>query len=48
MTEALDLLEPLLSDRVDFVRQGAYIATAMVLIQHSAGKVDLGLAFLPC
>ncbi|CAI7735047.1 unnamed protein product [Closterium sp. NIES-53] len=32
---AVDLLEPLTSDGVDFVRQGALIATAMVLMQCS-------------
>ncbi|CAI6009641.1 unnamed protein product, partial [Closterium sp. NIES-65] len=32
---ALDLLEPLTSDGVDFVRQGAVMATAMVLMQCS-------------
>lgn len=35
MKSALDLLEPLCKDRVDFVRQGAMIAMAMVLIQHN-------------
>lgn len=33
--EALALLEPLLKDRVDFVRQGAFIGMAMVLMQHN-------------
>jgi len=33
--DALALLEPLLKDRVEFVRQGAFIAMAMVLIQHN-------------
>lgn len=33
--DALALLEPLLKDRVDFVRQAAFISTAMVLIQHN-------------
>jgi len=33
--EAVDLLEPLASDPVDFVRQGALIALAMILIQAS-------------
>ena len=31
--EAIALLEPLTSDVVDFVRQGALIAMAMVLVQ---------------
>nr|CAG4715876.1 unnamed protein product [Naegleria fowleri] len=33
LKEALELLEPLALDRVDFVRQGALIAQAMVLMQ---------------
>jgi len=33
--EALDLLEPLLKDRVDLVRQGAYVAMSLVLMQHN-------------
>ncbi|KAL6659058.1 hypothetical protein ACP70R_003098 [Stipagrostis hirtigluma subsp. patula] len=33
MSEAISLLEPLMSDVVDFVRQGALIAMAMVMIQ---------------
>lgn len=33
--DAIALLEPLLKDRVDFVRQGAFIAMSMVLIQHN-------------
>lgn len=33
--DALALLEPLLKDRVDFVRQAAFISMAMVLIQHN-------------
>jgi len=32
------LLEPLSKDRVDFVRQGALLAQAMVLIQHNEAK----------
>lgn len=32
-SQALSLLEPLMADMVDFVRQGALIATSMVLIQ---------------
>lgn len=39
MQEALDLLDPLLSDSVDFVRQGALIATALVLMQQPESKV---------
>ena len=33
MPEAVDMLETLAADNVDFVRQGAYIALAMVLVQ---------------
>ncbi|XP_062191510.1 26S proteasome non-ATPase regulatory subunit 1 homolog A-like [Phragmites australis] len=33
LSEAISLLEPLMSDVVDFVRQGALIAMAMVMIQ---------------
>lgn len=36
--EALQLLQPLLKDRVDFVRQAAFIALAMVLIQANAAQ----------
>ncbi|KAL5711772.1 26S proteasome non-ATPase regulatory subunit 1 A [Ranunculus cassubicifolius] len=35
MSEAISLLEPLTSDVVDFVRQGALIAMAMVMVQTS-------------
>lgn len=35
MQEALDLLEPMIKDTADFVRQGAFIATAMILVQHN-------------
>ncbi|PHT48926.1 26S proteasome non-ATPase regulatory subunit 1 -like protein A [Capsicum baccatum] len=44
LSEAISLLEPLTSDVVDFVRQGALIAMAMV-IQHGA-CLGLGLAAL--
>lgn len=37
--EALALLEPLSADTVDFVRQGATIATAMVLSQQPEARV---------
>jgi len=33
LKEAIDILEPLTSDVVDFVRQGALIALAMILVQ---------------
>ncbi|ORY27990.1 endopeptidase [Naematelia encephala] len=35
---AIDLLEPLTKDPVDFVRQGAYISLAMILIQQSEAQ----------
>jgi len=35
LKEALDLLEPLAKDKVDFVRQGAFMALAMVVVQYS-------------
>ena len=37
-TEALTLLDALREDKVDFVRQGAMIATAMLLMQHTPEK----------
>jgi len=36
--EAIELLEPLASDPIDFVRQGALIALAMLLIQTSKAQ----------
>ena len=39
MRAALDLLSPLLTDAVDFVRQGALIANALVLMQQPESKV---------
>ena len=33
--EGIELLEPLMKDRVDFVRQGAFIAMAMLMIQQN-------------
>jgi hypothetical protein len=36
---AMDLLSPLLTDAVDFVRQGALIATSLVLMQQPEAKV---------
>merc|ERR1712080_254597 len=35
LKEAIQLLKPLCKDEVTFVRQGAFIAIAMVLIQHN-------------
>jgi len=38
MKDALNLLEPLCGDRMDFVRQGALIGGAMVLLQQNETK----------
>lgn len=35
LKEAVDLLQPMISDPVDFVRQGACIALAMIMIQQN-------------
>lgn len=35
LQEAVELLEPMMKDTTDFVRQGAYIALAMIMIQQS-------------
>ena len=35
---AIELLQPMTKDAVDFVRQGAFIALAMVLIQVSEAQ----------
>lgn len=35
LKEAVELLEPMMKDSTDFVRQGAYIALAMIMIQQS-------------
>lgn len=35
LPEAINMLEPLTSDPVDFVRQGALLAISMILIQHN-------------
>ena len=40
MQEAVDLLQPLLTDTVDYVKQGALIATALVLMQQPESKVS--------
>ena len=45
MQSALDLLEPLRADSVDFVRQGALIATSLVLMQQPEPKVTPLLSF---
>ena len=44
-TEALDILAPLLRDTVDFVRQGAHIATALVLVQRPNSEASTYLEF---
>ena len=35
LEEAVDLLEPMMKDSTDFVRQGTFIALAMILVQQS-------------
>ncbi|KAK5111144.1 hypothetical protein LTR62_005343 [Meristemomyces frigidus] len=35
LDEAIDLLEPMCKDSVDFVRQGAFIALAMIMVQQN-------------
>ena len=35
LQEAIDLLEPMMKDPIDFVRQGAFIALSMICIQHT-------------
>lgn len=35
LQEAIALLDPMTNDPVNFVRQGALIASAMILIQHT-------------
>ncbi len=44
MQDAVDLLQTLLTDTVDYVKQGALIATALVLMQQPESKVS-GLCF---
>ena len=39
--EAQLLIEPLLTDAVDFVRQGAFVATALVMLQQPESQVSL-------
>jgi len=38
LKEAIDLLEPMTKDRVDFVRQAAYISLAMVVMQLNSTR----------
>ena len=43
MKEALNILEPMINDPVNYVRQGALLASAMVLVQqndHTCPKVS--------
>lgn len=47
MQDAVDLLHPLLTDTVDFVKQGALIATALVLMQQPESKVSACVTSLP-
>ncbi|KAK4635108.1 26S proteasome regulatory subunit rpn2 [Fulvia fulva] len=35
LDEAIDLLEPMMKDSVDFVRQGAFISMAMIMVQQN-------------
>ena len=35
LDEAIDLLEPMIQDPTDFVRQGALIALSMIMVQHN-------------
>ena len=35
LEEAIDLLEPMMKDSTDFVRQGTFIALAMIMVQQS-------------
>lgn len=49
MQEAIALLDPMTNDPVNFVRQGALIASAMILIQqteHTCPKVRFKLCLL--
>ena len=46
MQDAVDLLHPLLTDTVDYVKQGALIATALVLMQQPESKVRCPAYFI--
>jgi 26S proteasome regulatory subunit N2 len=35
LQDAVEILEPMTKDSVDFVRQGAFIALGMILVEHS-------------
>jgi len=39
LQDAVDILQPLTKDSVDFVRQGAFIALGMILVQQSEAAV---------
>ncbi|KAF8331501.1 26S proteasome regulatory complex, non-ATPase subcomplex, Rpn2/Psmd1 subunit [Cantharellus anzutake] len=39
--DAIDLLEPMTKDPVDFVRQGAFVSLAMILVQQSDASPSL-------
>lgn len=43
--DALSLLEPIITDPIDFVRQGALMATALVLMQQSHARVQTLASF---
>jgi 26S proteasome regulatory subunit N2 len=45
LNEAIDILEPMLKDTSDFVRQGVLIAMAMILIQHNEQSAPRVVAF---
>lgn len=45
LVEAIDLLEPMLKDSVDYVRQGVLIAMAMILIQQNEQSCPRVVAF---
>jgi 26S proteasome regulatory subunit N2 len=46
--DALDLLFPMLEDPIDFVRQGAFMSLALVLMQTSEARSPTGalIAFI--
>lgn len=48
MQDAVDLLHPLLTDTVDYVKQGALIATALVLMQQPESKVQCTSVLVMC
>jgi len=44
-TEALNLLEPMMEDNVDYVRQGAFMSLALVLMQQAEQRIPKVKAF---